>query len=156
MKKFLLASCAFLLSIVSTLAADITSNLDTYQQIDCPVQQVSRRSRKESKQPVKHATLPHIRIKESTSSNWSGYASATSLRTPSRDLLLMFPARGQSLSSHPPQAIPTRLFGWESMDTRAIQWSKSALSMTGLADLKKIMHGLKCIPRDRIKLLGFP
>lgn len=84
MKKFLLASCAFLLSIVASLAGDITSNLDTYQQIECSFKPISRGNRRDKDNEIRRGTPPHIRLENGTSSNWSGYASATSLQNPAK------------------------------------------------------------------------
>lgn len=80
MKKFLI-STALYLAAASSLAADITSHLDTYSSIDCTFEE---RSHKKHGHPSGR-THPHMPIDKGTSTNWSGYASATNIDNPAQD-----------------------------------------------------------------------
>jgi hypothetical protein len=80
---------ALLLMAASLLAADITQELQGFQQIDCQIRACScQRVRTEHELGAKdQGTYPHIPLAESTSLNWSGYAALTSLSKPANDVV---------------------------------------------------------------------
>lgn len=77
MKNILNYTVLFLLTIQTGWCNDFATNLDSYTQIECTLRPIERGGPKGS-----GGSYPHLHIKESTSSNWSGYAAATSLSHP--------------------------------------------------------------------------
>lgn len=96
MKKFCYSlGCLFL--TISSLCADITSNLDSYTCLDCsfalaPHQELAEETvlyyegehavKKKNRQDRKGHPHPNRSIREGQSQNWGGYVSATNLKQP--------------------------------------------------------------------------
>lgn len=100
MKKGLLGSFVCLLATAANLfgmetpqtafAEEILNSLDSFVQIECPIQEITRRqSSMISEKQISHETgthdhgsAPHLSLGASTSTNWCGYAAATDLSFP--------------------------------------------------------------------------
>jgi hypothetical protein len=89
MKNMLFGFSIFLLTITSALVGDITSELDAFCKIDCPIKPKKKCScrcpGKYQKHQRHHGSHPHIHLLEGTSLNWSGYAAITSILHPTND-----------------------------------------------------------------------
>jgi hypothetical protein len=82
MKKFFY-SLFLSVSIISSLAADITSGLSHFVELNCSFEPAtSRNARRHHKKGDHGHTHPHMPVAEGLSLNWSGYASATNLANP--------------------------------------------------------------------------
>lgn len=64
----------------------IVQTLDGFVEMECPLREIVRKPA-DSLRGNSQGTNPHIKIKESTSSNWSGYAAATSLTNPAKKVV---------------------------------------------------------------------
>lgn len=73
--KFFKLHISLLLVCSFAIAQAAVQSVEGYTQIECSCKPLSKSSKKK-------ITRPHLPIKEGTSSNWSGYVSATSLTKP--------------------------------------------------------------------------
>lgn len=62
---------------------NILQSLESFVKMDCQMKEVVRKSKSETQH--KHGSNPHLKIREGTSLNWSGYAAATNLSNPAKD-----------------------------------------------------------------------
>lgn len=91
MKCRILGICAFLLSIASPMIADSISDLYAPVYIECELKPIIRKNSRDP-HPIAQGLYPHIPpqhtpdvLQAAYSTNWSGYASATSFNSPTRN-----------------------------------------------------------------------
>lgn len=156
MKKFLLVTCALLMSVTAPVMGDLASQLDTCLELECTIAPVLRKSSLDRTPERVRGSAPHMSVEESTSTNWSGYAALTSLTHPVNNAVTDVSGSWTvpHLSSTPNHAYSAFWVGIDGYSNQTVEQLGTESDWTGHAQSNYAWFEM--YPGGSYEIVGFP